>query len=105
MRIDERPVECEREQSRNERLYAIYSDGHAASRELVEELMDMHTSNGPQRHLAPGRKQMLPNLRNVVLPGFLLTLGERLIKLCEVCERVNGRGCRRRESGGLPFRA
>ena len=66
MRVDERAVERDGEDPRDERLHAVDADRQAFARDRVEQFVDVRPRDAAQRQRAPGRQQIAVDLRRVV---------------------------------------
>jgi hypothetical protein len=103
VRIDERPIEGHREQSRNHGLYAVHADGHAVRDQSIKQFVDVSTRDVAKRQRTPTRQQVLVGLCHIVSPRLLAALRERLVQLCQIGEREHGRDIipRRRRGIGM----
>jgi hypothetical protein len=74
MRVDQRPIEGDREQSRDDGLDAVHTDGHSVSDKAIEEFMNRNTldfigAEGGNRTRTPlARPRILSPVRLPVPP-------------------------------------
>src|SRR5258708_3071345 len=93
MGVNEGPIDGNREQSRNNRLDSIDTDGHAAGNQRVEEFMNVCPRDFSNWEGPPPRKQILLDLADIVAPSLLAAFGEGLVQPRQVSEREHRR-CR-----------
>ena len=68
VRVDELPVERDREHARDERLDAVDAVVSPLPVTRVEQLVDVRARDAPERERSPGRQEVALDLLRLVLP-------------------------------------